>query len=47
MLEFLYGVGAGVVGASIGWFFVWRNNKAFMKAQIEKLEAKVNEVIDK
>lgn len=31
MIELLIGVGIGAVGASIIWFFVWRNNKEKMK----------------
>jgi len=46
-MGFIAGMFVGAVGASIGWFFVWRNNKSAMKYWMEKAEAKVDEKLDK
>jgi len=38
MLNLIIGIGIGVVGSSIGWFFVWRNNKKLLQEKIEKVD---------
>lgn len=38
MVELLLGIGIGAVGASVIWFFVWRNNKKKMKIVAEGVE---------
>ena len=45
-MEFIIGLVVGAVGASIGWFFVWKNNKAKFSAvsgSVADLEKKLAE----
>lgn len=45
-MEFIIGLIVGAVGASIGWFFVWKNNKAkfsAVSASAAELEKKLSE----
>ena len=48
MLEFIYGVGAGLVvgavGASVVWFFVWRNNKQKFIEALQELNTVASSV---
>jgi beta-lactam-binding protein with PASTA domain len=40
-MEFLIGVFVGAVGASAGWFFVWKNNKDKIQDLASQLAAKI------
>jgi len=35
MFWFIVGVVIGAVGASVGWFFIWRNNKTKFNVLLE------------
>ena len=38
---------AGMVVASVIWFFVWRNNKDLIRKQAEKIDTLVTEIENK
>jgi hypothetical protein len=35
MISFIVGLVIGAIGASIGWFFIWRNNKEKFAAALK------------
>jgi hypothetical protein len=41
MITFLIGVAVGIIGASVGWFFVYRNNKAKFTAALAVAATKI------
>lgn len=43
MLNLVIGIGIGVIGSSIGWFFVWRNNKKLLQEKIEKVDKMIGQ----
>jgi ABC-type transport system involved in cytochrome c biogenesis permease subunit len=41
-MELLIGIIIGALGASIGWFFVWRNNKKKLASALAKADNLIN-----
>lgn len=46
-MEILIGIIIGVVVASVGWFFVWRNNKKKLDDALTKVNDLINSAKNK
>ena len=40
-MTFLIGAAVGAIAASVGWFFVWKNNQAKIQDLANKLAIKI------